>query len=102
MAANTKNLSKLPDGAILISSARGSLCDENAVLEAIRSGKLSAAGIDCFANEPGGNSEFAKHNNIFMLPHIGSATTKTRDAMGFRALDNLDAFFDGKLPQDIL
>jgi lactate dehydrogenase-like 2-hydroxyacid dehydrogenase len=102
VAANTKNLSKLPDGAILINSARGSLCDENAVLEAIRSGRLSAAGIDCFANEPGGNSEFAKHNNIFMLPHIGSATTKTRDAMGFRALDNLDAFFDGKLPQDIL
>ena len=99
---NTKNLSKLPDGAILINSARGSLCDENAVLEAIRSGRLSAAGIDCFATEPGGNSEFAKHNNIFMLPHIGSATTKTRDAMGFRALDNLDAFFDGKLPQDIL
>jgi lactate dehydrogenase-like 2-hydroxyacid dehydrogenase len=99
---NTENLSKLPDGAILINSARGSLCDENAVLEAIRSGKLSAAGIDCFVNEPGGNSKFAKHNNIFMLPHIGSATTKTRDAMGFRALDNLDAFFDGKLPQDIL
>ena len=72
------------------------------MIDALRSGKLAAAGLDVFQTEPGGNPEFAKLNNIFMLPHIGSATRETRDAMGFRALDNLDAFFAGKEPTDRL
>ena len=50
----------------------------------------------------GDDGAFAAHENIFMLPHIGSATTRTRDAMGFRALDNLDAFFAGDKPKDQL
>jgi len=93
-------LSLLPDGAILINTARGALIDEPALLAAIESGKLAAAGLDCFLVEPGGNPAFAAHNNIMMLPHIGSATFETRDAMGFRALDNLDAFFAGQEPGD--
>ena len=72
------------------------------MIDAIGSGKLAAAGLDCFKVEPGGNPAFAQYENIFMLPHIGSATRKTRDAMGFRALDNLDAFFAGKTPRDLL
>jgi lactate dehydrogenase-like 2-hydroxyacid dehydrogenase len=76
--------------------------DEDALLAAIESGHLAAAGLDCFRVEPGGNPAFATHENIFMLPHIGSATRTTRDAMGFRALDNLDAFFAGQEPQDRL
>lgn len=99
---NAQRLSLLPDGAVLVNTARGALIDENALLQAITSRKLSAAGLDCFQTEPGGNPAFADHENIFMLPHIGSATTKTRDAMGFRALDNLDAFFAGTTPQDLL
>lgn len=92
-------LARMPDGAVLVNSARGALVDEAALLEAITSGKLSAAGLDCFQTEPGGNPAFAAHENIFMLPHIGSATSKTRDAMGFRALDNVDAFFAGQVLQ---
>ena len=99
---NAERLAMLPDGAVLVNSARGALVDEDALIAAIKSGKLSAAGLDCFKTEPGGNPAFAAHENIFMLPHIGSATTKTRDAMGFRALDNLDAFFAGKKPRDLL
>ena len=99
---NAERFACLPDGAVLVNSARGALVDEAALLEAIETGKLAAAGLDCFKNEPGGNPAFASHENIFMLPHIGSATTKTRDAMGFRALDNLDAFFAGKTPRDAL
>ncbi|CUH47037.1 2-hydroxyacid dehydrogenase [Ruegeria atlantica] len=99
---NAKRLAALPDGSILVNSARGALVDEDALLNAIESDKLAAAGLDCFKIEPGGNPKFAAHENIFMLPHIGSATTKTRDAMGFRALDNLDAFFAGNTPQDLL
>lgn len=95
-------LARLPDGAVLVNTARGALIDETALLEAIISGKLSAAGLDCFQTEPGGNPAFAAHENIFMLPHIGSATKQTRDAMGFRALDNLDAFFAGSRPKDQL
>ncbi|WP_170517156.1 2-hydroxyacid dehydrogenase [Ruegeria atlantica] len=99
---NAERLAALPDDAILVNSARGALVNEDALLQAIESGKLAAAGLDCFKTEPGGNPKFAAHENIFMLPHIGSATTKTRDAMGFRALDNLDAFFAGKTPRDLL
>ena len=99
---NAERLAMLPDGAVLVNSARGALVDEATLLAAIESGKLSAAGLDCFKVEPGGNPAFAAHENIFMLPHIGSATTKTRDAMGFRALDNLDAFFAGETPRDLL
>jgi len=95
-------LSRMPDGAVLVNTARGALIDETALLDAIASGKLSAAGLDCFQTEPGGNPAFAAHENIFMLPHIGSATAQTRDAMGFRALDNLDAFFAGDKPGDQL
>ena len=99
---NLDRLELLPDGAILVNTARGALIDEPALLSAIVSGKISAAGLDCFQTEPGGNPDFAKHDNIFMLPHIGSATMRTRDAMGFRALDNLDAFFRGERPGDAL
>ena len=92
----------LPRGAVIVNTARGALIDEDALLAALQSGQISAAGLDCFKVEPGGNPEFASHDNIFMLPHIGSATRQTRDAMGFRALDNLDAFFAGKTPRDIV
>ena len=97
-----RTLSLLPDNAILVNCARGALVDECALLEALDGGKLAAAGLDCFEMEPGGNRKFSNHQNIFMLPHIGSATFETRDAMGFRALDNLDAFFRQDEPRDRL
>ncbi|MEL6313009.1 MAG: D-glycerate dehydrogenase, partial [Pseudomonadota bacterium] len=97
---NADRFALLPDGAVMVNTARGALVDEDALIAAISSGKLAAAGLDCFKVEPGGNPALSTHENIFMLPHIGSATRATRDAMGFRALDNLDAFFAGKTPQD--
>jgi len=97
---NAERLALLPDGAILVNTARGKLVDEDALISALKSGKLAAAGLDVFKLEPGGNPAFAALDNIFMLPHIGSATRETRDAMGFRALDNLDAFFAGNTPRD--
>lgn len=99
---NAQTLAQLPRGAILINTARGALVDEPSLIAAIETGQLAAAGLDCFTNEPVGNPDFAAHSNIFMLPHIGSATFDTRDAMGFRALDNLDAFFSGEIPGDRL
>ena len=99
---NAERLARLPEGAVIVNTARGALIDEAALLDALGSGHVAAAGLDCFEVEPGGNPAFASHDNIFMLPHIGSATRATRDAMGFRALDNLDAFFTGKEPGDRL
>ncbi|WP_404862684.1 2-hydroxyacid dehydrogenase [Georhizobium sp. MAB10] len=97
---NAERLALLPDGAILVNTARGALVDERALVEALKSGKLFAAGLDVFKDEPGGNPEIAALDNVFLLPHIGSATFETRDAMGYRALDNLDAFFAGREPTD--
>ncbi len=97
---NARTLGQLPDGAIVVNTARGALIDETALVDALTSGKLFSAGLDVFQTEPGGNPVLSSLNNVFLLPHIGSATEETRDAMGFRALDNLDAFFAGRDPTD--
>lgn len=97
---NAERISLLPDGAIVVNSARGAVVDEDALIDALKSGKLAAAGLDVYKNEPHIRSEFAKLDNVFLLPHIGTATKETRDAMGYRALDNLDAIFAGKAPRD--
>jgi lactate dehydrogenase-like 2-hydroxyacid dehydrogenase len=97
---NERTLALLPEGAILVNTARGALVDEAALVAALKSGRLFAAGLDVFKTEPGGNPAIAALPNVFLLPHVGSATRETRDAMGFRALDNLDAVFAGRAPRD--
>ncbi len=93
---------QLPEGSVFVNAARGNLVEEDALIEALSSGHLAAAGLDCFETEPGGNPAMAAHDNIVMSPHIASATVATRDAMGFLALDNLDAFFRGETPPNAL
>ena len=90
----------LPDGAILVNAARGAIVDDEALVDAFKSGKLRAAGIDAYNNEPNVDPRIVALPNTFLMPHIGSATAETRDAMGFRALDNLDAYFAGREPRD--
>ena len=99
---NAKNIALLPDGAIVVNTARGAVVDDAALIEALRSGKLFAAGLDVFNNEPIIDPRYKELANTFLLPHIGSATRETRDAMGFRALDNLDAILSGGEPRDRL
>jgi len=99
---NAERIALLPKGAVLVNTARGALVDEAALIAALESGQLGGAGLDCFVTEPGGNPALARFDNVFMLPHIGSATVQTRDAMGFRALDNLDAFFAGQPARDMV
>ncbi len=91
---------RLPEGAILVNTARGALVDEGALVAALNFGRLFAAGLDVYRSEPGGNPALSALENVLLLPHIGSATTQARDAMGFRALDNLDAVFAGREPGD--
>ena len=97
---NEALVAQLPKGAILVNTARGNVIDEDALINALRSGRLRAAGLDVYKNEPAIREEFSQLENLFALPHVGSATHETRDAMGFRALDNLDAIFSGREPKD--
>lgn len=99
---DTKALSLLREGAILINVSRGSLVDEDALLEALKSGKLFAAGLDVFQSEPDYDRRFAELDNVVLAPHMGSASYETRDAMGFKALDNIAAVLAGRGPIDPL
>ncbi|MBT3237974.1 MAG: D-glycerate dehydrogenase [Rhodospirillaceae bacterium] len=98
---NAARLALLPDGAIVVNTARGGVVDDEALVGALKSGKLWAAGLDVFNGEPEDiHPGYRELGNVFLLPHIGSATAETRDAMGFRALDNLDSIFAGREPGD--
>jgi len=97
---NAERLRLLPKGAVVVNTARGAIVDDEALIAALTSGHVAAAGLDVFNNEPTFHPGFRDLWNTFLLPHVGSATHETRDAMGFRALDNLDAIFAGRAPRD--
>ena len=99
---NAETLALLPRGAVLVNTARGGLVDEDALLAALTSGQLFAAGLDVFREEPGYDRRFAALPNVFLTPHIGSGSVETRNAMGFRALDNIAAVLSGGEPIDPL
>jgi lactate dehydrogenase-like 2-hydroxyacid dehydrogenase len=99
---NAERIGRLPDGAVVVNTARGAVVDDDALIAALTSGKLFSAGLDVFNNEPDIDPRYRELENCFLLPHIGSATRETRDAMGFRALDNLDAIVAGRQPGDRL
>jgi len=99
---NAERIAKLPAGAIIVNTARGDIIDDNALIAALESGHVAAAGLDVFSNEPDIDPRYRDFENVFMLPHLGSATRETRDAMGHRAVDNLEAFFNGTMPPDMV
>jgi lactate dehydrogenase-like 2-hydroxyacid dehydrogenase len=90
----------LPQRAIVTNTARGPLVDDEALIAALKSGRIAAAGLDVFEGEPSIHPGYRDLPNAFLLPHMGSATLETRNAMGFKCLDNLDAFFAGREPPD--
>ena len=93
---NSKAISLLPLGAIVVNTARGGLVVDDDLIAALKSGRVAAAGLDVFEGEPRLNPEYVALRNTFLLPHIGSATIETRTAMGMLALDNVDAVLNGK------
>jgi lactate dehydrogenase-like 2-hydroxyacid dehydrogenase len=99
---NAERLTRLPKGAIVVNSSRGPVVDDAALIAALKSGHIAAAGLDVFTGEPRANPGYRALPNTFLLPHLGSATIETRTAMGNRALDNLDAFYAGKQPPDLV
>ncbi len=97
---NAERIALLPKGAIVVNASRGAVVDDEALIAALKSGRVAAAGLDVYNNEPDIHPGYRDLPNTFLMPHIGSATKETRDGMGFRALDNLDAFFAGQIPRD--
>lgn len=86
----------LPKGAVFVNSARGNLVDEDAMIDALKSGQLIAAGLDVFKNEPNYDMRINDLPNTFLLPHVGTATIETRTEMSHRALDNIEAVLSGR------
>ena len=100
---NAERIARLPKGAIVVNTARGGVVDDEALIAALKSGHLFAAGIDVFDGEPKIHQGYYGLQNAFLLPHMGSATVETRNAMGFKALDNLEAFLLRKeAPPDLV
>jgi lactate dehydrogenase-like 2-hydroxyacid dehydrogenase len=97
---DSRMLALLPRGAVLVNTSRGSLVEEEALLQALQSGQLFAAGLDVFRNEPFADPRFARLPNVFLAPHMGSATVETRTAMGMRCLENVRAVLAGLPPRD--
>ena len=92
----------LPEGAIFVNVSRGSVVDEAALLEALRSRRIAAAGLDVFWNEPAIDPAFAQFPHVVLAPHAASGTEETRRAMGLLMRDNLAAHFAGRpLPTEI-
>jgi lactate dehydrogenase-like 2-hydroxyacid dehydrogenase len=100
---NAERIARLPKGAVVINTARGGVVDDEALIAALKDGHLAAAGLDVFDGEPRIHQGYYGLQNTFLLPHMGSATVETRNAMGFKALDNLEAFLlRGQTPPDLV
>jgi len=101
-AINAARIALLPDAAVILNISRGDLIDDNALIAALQSKKVFAAGLDVFANEPRIDPRYRTLDNVFLTPHIGSATEETRDAMGWLLIDGLQSLDSGKRPFNLL
>lgn len=93
---NAERLARMQPGTFLVNTARGDLVDDDALIAALREGRLAGAGLDVYHREPAIDPRWLTLDQVTLLPHLGSATVETREAMGFRALANLEAFFAGR------
>ena len=90
---NSKDELYTSDKVVIGNAARGDIVDDEAMIEALKSKKIFAFGLDVYNGEPKIHPKYLKLNNIFLLPHLGSATKRTRWDMGYRAIENLESFF---------
>jgi lactate dehydrogenase-like 2-hydroxyacid dehydrogenase len=95
---NAEVMKALGPRGVIINVARGTVVDEQALIAALRSGTILAAGLDVFEKEPNVPDELKSMQNVVLLPHIGSASVVTRNAMDQLVVDNLKAWFAGKPP----
>ena len=97
---NADRLRLMRSDAFLINTARGEVVDEAALAEALVARQIGGAGLDVFEREPAITPALMDCPNLVMLPHLGSATRATREAMGFRVMDNITSYFQGTAPAD--
>ena len=90
---NKDTLKCFPEGAIISNSARGDMIDDNAMVESLKNGKIFSLGLDVYNGEPNIHPDYLTLSNVFVLPHLGSSTIKTRTDMGNLAVSNLEEFF---------
>jgi lactate dehydrogenase-like 2-hydroxyacid dehydrogenase len=99
---NAERIARLPRGAVVVNAARGALIDDEALIAALRSGQVAFAGLDVFDGEPDLHPGYQALDNVVLLPHLGSATAETRDAMGFLALDGIAAVLAQQKPRNLV
>lgn len=97
---NADRLALMKPSAYLINTARGEIIDEHALIQALTFDTIGGAALDVFDGEPRISPALMECDNLVMLPHLGSASIETREAMGERVLDNLQDFFSGQTPRD--
>ncbi len=90
---NKETLEFFPKGAIITNSARGDMIDDDAMVDALKSKKIFAVGLDVYKGEPNIHPDYLNQPNVFVLPHLGSSTKKTRIDMANLAIDNIEEFF---------
>ena len=90
---NKDTIKHFPDGAVISNSARGDMIDDDAMVEALKNGKIFSLGLDVYNGEPDIHPEYLTLPNVYVLPHLGSATKKTRTAMADLAVRNIEEFF---------
>ena len=97
-----RELGLMKPGAILVNISRGPVVDEPALIEALQNNRIRGAGLDVYEKEPLSDSPLFQLKNAVTLPHIGSATHETREAMANRAITNLRSALQGERPQDLV
>jgi len=99
---STEQFRRMKPSAVLVNTSRGPVVDEVALADALASGEIFAAGLDVFEKEPEVTAKLLDLENAVVIPHLGSATIDTRDAMGNLAVDNVFAALDGTRPPTLL
>jgi lactate dehydrogenase-like 2-hydroxyacid dehydrogenase len=99
---NNDRIVKLPQGVVVVNASRGTLLDDAALIGALRSGHVAAAGLDVYSGEPLLNPAYLTLENVVLLPHLGSATTETREAMGRIVLSGIRAVLAGETPSNLV
>jgi lactate dehydrogenase-like 2-hydroxyacid dehydrogenase len=99
---NADRIARLPSGAVVVNAARGSLVDDAALIAALRTGHVAAAGLDVYNDEPKLNPDYLTLENVVLLPHLGSATVETRDAMGRLVLSGIASVLAGETPANLV
>ncbi|MDR3473678.1 MAG: NAD(P)-dependent oxidoreductase, partial [Devosia sp.] len=97
-----ERIAGLPQGAVVVNAARGTLVDDEALIAALRSGQVGYAGLDVYDGEPAIHPGYLALEHVVLLPHLGSATVEARDAMGHVVLDGIDAVLAGREPANLV